>query len=184
MPSKDKVRELALLPQVKELQSRLRATSSSLRGRCERDWNQTLWEFGPRNEAYRVPGCASSPTCSRRLGWRCFVIRASLILWGAHSDLRAECATAVYRCGLEANKTWSGEPECGFVLMSSEWLIPWGGGREGGMDGEHLGCHCMAKSPTTPAFGLATCTSLMWLWLWWVYYCILLKTGLWWAFWG
>lgn len=134
MPSKDKVRELALLPLVKELQSHLRAMYSSLRGRCECDWNQTLWEFGPRNEAYGVPGCASSPTCSRRLGWRCFVIRASLILWGAHSDLRAECAAAVYHCGLEANKTWSGKPWmwlCSDVFWVTNTVRRWEGGRQG-----------------------------------------------------
>lgn len=46
MPSKDKVRELALLSLVEELQNHLGATCNSLRGRWERDGTKLFVSLG------------------------------------------------------------------------------------------------------------------------------------------
>lgn len=93
------------------------------------NWNSLLVPHGTRSNGHIIKGFkVVSIAPFQEGGWvrvqRSFIIKASVILWRACSNFRVKCATAVYHCGLEANKTWSGKSECGFVLMSSEWLMP------------------------------------------------------------
>lgn len=172
MSSKEELRELDLFPPVKKLRSHLTASYNYLKRICEDDgtelfgsawWYKEQW---PHNEAPGVQSCANSPASSRRLGWspsevlnKSFfnLVKSSLKLWGKM------CNSCVPLWSWsKQNLIWRAWMWlCSDVFWVTNAVRRW----EGGTNWKHLGCHCMAKSPTTLVFCLATCTYLMWLWL-------------------